>query len=115
MIMAEEKKRERFLDRNNRENNRDNSDRRKFSNIGHPNKKRGPDNTIAMVDKMIFLKNLGGSKTLRICIVYGTRKKTTQQEITEKEKIRIKKRITRRKTKTTQKTKVSNSRREHLE
>jgi hypothetical protein len=30
--MAEEKMRERFLDRNNRENNRDNSDRRNFSN-----------------------------------------------------------------------------------
>jgi hypothetical protein len=26
-------------------------------------------------------KNLGGSKTLRICIIYGTRKETTQQEI----------------------------------
>jgi hypothetical protein len=30
MIMAEEKTRERFLDRNNRENNRDSSDRRNF-------------------------------------------------------------------------------------
>jgi hypothetical protein len=51
MIMAEEKTRERFLDRNNRENNRDNSDRRSFSNIGHPDMKRGPDNTVAMADK----------------------------------------------------------------
>jgi hypothetical protein len=59
---------------------------------------------------------------LRICIVYGTRKETTQQEIDEsslismqeKEKIRIKKRITRRKTKTTQEKKVSNNRREQL-
>jgi hypothetical protein len=50
-IMAEEKTRERFLDRNNRENNRDNSDRRNFSNIGHPDRKRGLDNTIAMADK----------------------------------------------------------------
>jgi hypothetical protein len=31
--MAEEKTRERFSDRNNREDNRDNSDRRNFSNI----------------------------------------------------------------------------------
>jgi hypothetical protein len=65
-------------------------------------------------------QNSGGSKTLRICIVYGTHKKTTQQEIAEssligtqeREKTRIKKRITRRKTKTTQKTKVSSSQRE---
>jgi hypothetical protein len=43
-------------------------------------------------------QNSGGSKTLRICIVFGTRKETTQQEITEssligtqeKEKIRKK-------------------------
>jgi hypothetical protein len=46
MTMAEEKTRKRFPDRNNRENNRDNSDRRKFSNIGYPDKKRGPDNTV---------------------------------------------------------------------
>jgi hypothetical protein len=44
-------------------------------------------------------------KILRICIVFGTRKETTQQEIAEssligtqeKEKTRIKKRITRKK------------------
>jgi hypothetical protein len=51
MIMAEEKTRERFLDRNNQENNRDNSDRRNFSNTRHPDRKRGPDNTVAMADK----------------------------------------------------------------
>jgi hypothetical protein len=49
--MVEEKTREIFSDRNNRENNRDNSDRRNFSNIGHPDRKRGPDNTVAMADK----------------------------------------------------------------
>jgi hypothetical protein len=49
--MAEEKMKERFLDRNNRENNRDNSDKRNFPNMGHPNRKHGPDNTIAMADK----------------------------------------------------------------
>jgi hypothetical protein len=52
MIMVEEKMRERFPDRNNRENNRDNSDRRKFPNMGHLERKRGPDNTIAMANKM---------------------------------------------------------------
>jgi hypothetical protein len=52
MIMAEEKMKERFPDRNNRENNRDNSDRRKFPNMGHSDRKRGPDNTIFMADKM---------------------------------------------------------------
>jgi hypothetical protein len=51
MIMAEEKTKERFLDRNNRENNRDNSDRRNFPNVGHSDRKCGPDNTIAMADK----------------------------------------------------------------
>jgi hypothetical protein len=52
MIMAEEKMRERFSDRNNRENNRNNSDRRNFPNMGHLEWKRGPDNTVAMADKM---------------------------------------------------------------
>jgi hypothetical protein len=51
MIMAEEKMKERFLDRNNQENNRDNSDKRNFPNIGHPDRKHGLDNTIAMADK----------------------------------------------------------------
>jgi hypothetical protein len=51
MIMVEEKTRKRFPDRNNRENNRGNSDRRNFSNIEHPERKRGPDNTVAMASK----------------------------------------------------------------
>jgi hypothetical protein len=54
IIMAEEKMRERFPDRNNQENNRDNLDRRNFSNIGHPDMKRGPDNNVTMADKTIF-------------------------------------------------------------
>jgi hypothetical protein len=52
MIMAEEKTKERFSDRNYRENNTDNSDRRNFPNVGHSDRKRGLDNTIAMADKM---------------------------------------------------------------
>jgi hypothetical protein len=114
--------RERFPDRNNRENNRD-SDRRNFSNIGHLDRKHGLDNTVAMADKTKKFQNSRGSKTLRICIVYDTRKETTQQEIAEssfigkqeKEKIRIRKRITRRKTKTIRKTKDSSSQREQLQ
>jgi hypothetical protein len=51
MIMAEENMRKRFLDRNNRENNRDNSDRRNFPNIGHPDRKRTPNNTVTIADK----------------------------------------------------------------
>jgi hypothetical protein len=51
MNMAEEKTKERFPDRNNRGNNRDNLDRRNFPNMSHPDRKRGPDNTIAMADK----------------------------------------------------------------
>jgi hypothetical protein len=54
MIMAEEKMRERFLDKNNQENNRDNSDQRNFPNIGHLDRKRRPDNTVAMVNKTNF-------------------------------------------------------------
>jgi hypothetical protein len=50
--MVEEKTRERFPDRNNRENNRDSSDKWNFSNNRHQDRKRGPDNTIAMANKM---------------------------------------------------------------
>jgi hypothetical protein len=50
MIMAKEKTRERFLDKNNR----DNSDQRNFPNMGHPDRKRGPDNTVAMANKTNF-------------------------------------------------------------
>jgi hypothetical protein len=83
MIMAEEKTRERFLDKNNQENNRDNSNRRNFPNMGHPDRKHGPDNTVAMADKTIFFLNSGGLKTSRICTVYDTHKETTQQETSE--------------------------------
>jgi hypothetical protein len=47
MITAEEKTRERFPDRNNR----DNSDRQNHQNNGHQDRKRGPDNTVAVADK----------------------------------------------------------------
>ena len=47
MITAEEKTRERFLDRSNR----DNPDRQIPRNSRHRERKRGPDNTVAMADK----------------------------------------------------------------
>ena len=47
MITAEEKTRERFPDRNNR----DNLDKQNHRNNRHQERKRGPDNTVAMADK----------------------------------------------------------------
>jgi hypothetical protein len=56
MITANEKTQERFLDRNER----DNPDRQNHRNNGHQDRKRGPDNTVAMADKSkkfsIFIK-----------------------------------------------------------
>jgi hypothetical protein len=48
MITAEEKTQERFLDRNNR----DNPDRQNHRNNGHQERKCGPNNTIAVADKL---------------------------------------------------------------
>ena len=47
MITVEEKTRERFLDRNNQ----DNLDKQNHRNNRHQERKRGPDNTMAMADK----------------------------------------------------------------
>jgi hypothetical protein len=47
MITIEEKTRERFPDRNNR----DNSDTQHHQNNGHQDRKCGPDNTLAIADK----------------------------------------------------------------
>ena len=47
MITAEEKTRERFPDRNNR----DNPDKQNHRNNRHQERKRGPDNTVAAADK----------------------------------------------------------------
>ena len=47
MITAEEKTRERFPDKNNR----DNSDRQIPRNIRHQDRKHGPDTTVAVADK----------------------------------------------------------------
>ena len=47
MITAEEKTRERFLERSNR----DNPDKQNHRNNRHQERKRGPDNTVAVTDK----------------------------------------------------------------
>ena len=47
MIIAEEKTRERFPDRNNREN----LDKQNHRNNKHQERKRGPDNTVVVTDK----------------------------------------------------------------
>jgi hypothetical protein len=47
MITADEKTRERFPNRNNR----DNPNRQNHQNNGHQDRKRGPDNTVAMANK----------------------------------------------------------------
>jgi hypothetical protein len=47
MITVEEKTRERFPDRNDRNN----PDRQNHQNNGHQDRKRGPDNTIAVANK----------------------------------------------------------------
>jgi hypothetical protein len=64
MIMAEDKMRKRFLDRNNRENKRDTSDRRNFSNIRHLERKRGPDNIVTIADKMKKISKFGRFKDI---------------------------------------------------
>ena len=47
MITVEEKTRERFSDRNNR----DNPDKQNHRNIRHQDRKHGPDTTVAVADK----------------------------------------------------------------
>jgi hypothetical protein len=83
VIMAEEKTRERFLDRNNRENNRDNSDRRNFQTMDTRTGSVDPTTPSQWLIERRSFKSSGNLKILRICIVFGTRKETTQQGITE--------------------------------
>jgi hypothetical protein len=51
--------------------------------MGHPDRKRGPDNTIAMADKTKKFSKFRRLKTSIICTVYGTHKDTTLQKIAE--------------------------------
>jgi hypothetical protein len=120
MIMAEEKMKERFPDRNNRENNRDSLNRIFFPNVGHSDRKRGPDNIIAMANKtkkisrfkrfedienIHYIWHPQGNHTTGDCRIFIDR-------CARKGKTKISKRITERKTKSTQKTKDSSSQRE---
>jgi hypothetical protein len=117
MIMAEEKMKERFLDRNNRENNRDNSDRRNFPNMSYLDRKHGPDNTIAMADKTKKFSKFRRFEDIENmhCIWYPQGNHTTGNcqifidRYARKGKTKINKRITKRKTKTTQRIKDSGS------
>jgi hypothetical protein len=51
MITAEEKTRERFPNKNNRDNNWDNPKRRSYRGDRSQDRKRRSDNTVAMADK----------------------------------------------------------------
>jgi hypothetical protein len=121
MIMAEEKTKERFSDRNNQENNRDNSDQRNFPNVGHSDRKRGPDNTIAIADKTKKFSRFRRFEDIENmhCIwhpqgnhITGDCRIFIDRYARKGKKTKISKRITERKTKTTQKTKDSSSQRE---
>jgi hypothetical protein len=87
--------------------------------MGHPDRKRGPDNTIAMADKTKKFSRFRRFEDIENMHCIWHPKETTRREIAEsssigtqeKEKIKISKRITKRKTKTTQKTKDSSSQR----
>jgi hypothetical protein len=115
--MAEEKTKERFLNRNNQGNNRDSSDRRNFPNMGHLDRKRRPDNTIAMDYKTKKFSKFRRFKDIENmhCIWHPQGNHTTRDyrifidRYARKGKSKDKQRITKRKTKTTQKTKDSSS------
>ena len=72
MITAEEKTRERFLDRNN-------PDKRNHRNIRHQERKHGPDSTVAVADKLRkFSKPRGYDDIENMrCILHPKGKHTT--------------------------------------
>ena len=84
MITAEEKTRERFPDRNNR----DNPDKQNHQNNRHQERKRGPDNTVAVADKskrfskprrydnienMHCIRHPNGNHTIENCYTFNDR------------------------------------------
>jgi hypothetical protein len=81
MIMAEEKMRERVPDRNHRENNIDSSDRRNFQTTNIRIGSVDPTTPSQSLTRRKKFQRSGDLKTLRICIVYDTRKETTQQQM----------------------------------
>jgi hypothetical protein len=68
MIIVEEKTRERFLERNNR----DNPDRQNHQNNGHQDRKRGPDNTVVVADieNMHYIWHPNGNHMTRDCRIF---------------------------------------------
>jgi hypothetical protein len=116
MVTTEEKTRERFLDRNNR----DNLDRQNHQNNGHQDRERGPDNTIDVADKskkfskfkkfedienMHCIWHLQGNHTTGDCHIFLDR-------YTRKATMETRKKITRRKMRTTQGTRDFSNQRE---
>jgi hypothetical protein len=73
MITAKEKTRERFPDRNNR----DNPYRQNHRNNGHQDRKRGLDNTVVVVDKSKKFSKFKKFEDIKNMIVYGTHKEIT--------------------------------------
>ena len=96
MITAEEKTRERFLDRNNQ----DNPDKQNHRNNRHQERKRGPDNTIAVTDKsrkfskprryddiehMHCILHHKGNHTTRNCYTFNERYTRKDNKVNTKE------------------------------
>jgi hypothetical protein len=96
MITAEEKTRKRFP----KWNNRDNSNRQNHQNNGHQDRKRGPDNNVAVADKekkifkswkfddlenMHYIWHLNGNHTTRNCRIFIDRytRKSNKADIKE--------------------------------
>jgi len=77
------------------QNNRDNQDRQNRQNNKHQERKRGPDNTIAMADKSKNFPNPENMKTLKIYIMSGTLKEITQPENATSSLIDIQEKIVR--------------------
>jgi hypothetical protein len=72
--------RERFLDKNNQENNRDNLDQRNFPNMGIQTGSADQTTLSSWPTRWKSSQNSGGSKALRACTTYDTHRKTTWQE-----------------------------------
>jgi hypothetical protein len=69
--------RERFLDKNNRENNRDNLDQRNFPNMGIQTGSVDQTTLSPWPTRQKSSQNSGGSKALSACTAYDTHRKTT--------------------------------------
>jgi E3 ubiquitin-protein ligase DOA10 len=78
MIMDEEKTRERFSDRNNRENKKTTRTREIFQTRDIQTGSANQTTPSPWLTRQKNSQNSRGSKTSRICTVYGTHKEITQ-------------------------------------